>query len=234
MSYVLIPGAGGEAAYWDLLVPLLQERGDEAIAVELPADDPAYGLADYARLVVEAIGDRTTSDLVLVAQSMGAFVAPIVGEQVPVGRIDLVCPMIPAPGESAGEWWSATGEDEAYAEYAKELGRDPNAAFDLHWGFFHDVPTEIAERIMAAGERDQSDTPFEEPWPLDGWPDVPTRVLAGRLDRLFPLPFMRRLARERLGVEPDVIDTGHLPALARPDELAQWIVSTPIPAARGR
>jgi pimeloyl-ACP methyl ester carboxylesterase len=59
-------------------------------------------------------------------------------------------------------------------------------------------------------------------------------VLAGRLDRLFPLPFMRRLARERLGVEPDVIDTGHLPALARPDELAQWIVSTPLPAARGR
>lgn len=234
MTYVLIPGAGGEAAYWDLVVPLLEARGDEAIPVDLPADDPAYGLADYARLVVEAIGDRGGSGLVLVAQSMGAFVAPLVAEQVPVGRIDLVCPMIPAPGESAGQWWSASGESEAYVAYARELGRDPDAPFDLHWGFFHDVPQEIVDRIMAAGERDQSDTPFAEPWPLGAWPDVPTRVLAGRLDRLFPLEFMRRLARERLGVEPDVIDTGHLPALARPDDLTRWIVSAPVPAAPRR
>ena len=66
----------------------------------------------------------------------------------------------------------------------------------------------------------QADRPFGEPWPLDGWPDVPTRVIACRHDRLFPLEFMKRLSRERLGVEPDVIDSGHLPALSRPDELA--------------
>ncbi|HEU4658369.1 MAG TPA: alpha/beta hydrolase, partial [Capillimicrobium sp.] len=195
-----------------------------------PADDPAYGLGDYARLVVEAIGDRTGGPVVLVAQSMGAFVAPLVAQRTPVARIDLVCPMIPAAGESAAEWWAATGQTDAYAAYAEELGRQADAPFDLRWGFFHDVPPEVVERIMAAGERHQSDTPFEEPWPLDAWPDVPTRVLAGRLDRLFPLPFLRRLARERLGIEPDVIDTGHLPALARPQELAAWIVASPTPA----
>jgi hypothetical protein len=32
---------------------------------------------------------------------------------------------------------------------------------------------------------------------------------------------MRRLARERLSIVADVIDTGHLPALSRPDELVQ-------------
>jgi hypothetical protein len=48
-------------------------------------------------------------------------------------------------------------------------------------------------------------------------------VIAGRNDRLFPLEFMRRLSRERLGVEPDEIDTGHLPALAGPDELAELL-----------
>ena len=45
-------------------------------------------------------------------------------------------------------------------------------------------------------------------------------MLAARHDRLFPLDFMRELSFERLGVAPDVIDTGHLPALGRPDELA--------------
>jgi hypothetical protein len=44
-------------------------------------------------------------------------------------------------------------------------------------------------------------------------------VIAGRHDRLFPLTFMRRLSLERLQIEPDVIDSGHLPALSRPDDL---------------
>jgi pimeloyl-ACP methyl ester carboxylesterase len=52
------------------------------------------------------------------------------------------------------------------------------------------------------------------------WPDVPTRVLICRDDRLFPTGFLRRVARERLGITPDEIDGGHTPALSRPHELA--------------
>ena len=56
-----------------------------------------------------------------------------------------------------------------------------------------------------------------EPWPLTVWPDVPTRVLVGRDDRLFPADFQRRVARERLGIEADEIDGGHLLALSEPE-----------------
>jgi hypothetical protein len=45
-------------------------------------------------------------------------------------------------------------------------------------------------------------------------------VLLCRGDRLFPAPFLRRVARERLGITPDEIDGGHTPALSRPVELA--------------
>ena len=65
---------------------------------------------------------------------------------------------------------------------------------------------------------------FAEPWPLDGWPEVPTRVLAPRDDRLFPLDFQRRIARERLGLEVDEMDGGHLPMLSRPGQLAARLV----------
>ena len=61
---------------------------------------------------------------------------------------------------------------------------------------------------------------WDDPWPLPAWPDVPTRVVLCRDDRFFPAPFVRRLARDRLGVTPDEIGGGHLPALARPEELA--------------
>jgi pimeloyl-ACP methyl ester carboxylesterase len=63
-------------------------------------------------------------------------------------------------------------------------------------------------------------TPLDQPWPLPAWPDVPTRVLAGRHDRMFPLDFQRRIARERLGVEVDAIDGGHMLAMSDPHALA--------------
>src|SRR5918911_733547 len=67
--------------------------------------------------------------------------------------------------------------------------------------------------------------PFEDPWPLAGWPDVPTKGLAATHDRFFPVAFPRRLARERLGLVPDELPGGPLVALSRPGELADRLVS---------
>jgi pimeloyl-ACP methyl ester carboxylesterase len=141
-------------------------------------------------------------------------------DRVDVRHLILVAPMIPVPGESPGEWWQSSGQTAAQREQDEREGRDPDAPFDVMTAFFHDVPQEVVDEAFARGEPRQSDTPFEERWPMDAWPDVPTRVIAGRHDRLFPIDFMRRLARERLGVEVDVIGSGHLPALSRPRELA--------------
>src|SRR5215469_14123781 len=110
-TFVLIPGAGGTAWYWHLVEPLLRDSGHEAIAVDLPGDDPAAGLPEYTRLVIDAIGGR--DDVVLVAQSLGAFTAPLVAAKVPVRSLVFVNAMIPAPGETPGAWWDNTGWLEA-------------------------------------------------------------------------------------------------------------------------
>jgi pimeloyl-ACP methyl ester carboxylesterase len=196
----------------------LRARGHEVLTPDLPADDDTAALAEYANTVVQAIGDRAS--VIVVAQSMAAFTAPMVCDRVDVQLLVLVAPMIPAPGESPGAWWSNTGQMAARRRQDEKEGRHPDANFDVRMTFMHDVPPEVVAEPFARGEPRQSDTPFAEPWPLDAWPSVPTRVLAGRYDRLFPLEFMRELALERLGIAPDVIDAGHLPALSRPDELA--------------
>jgi len=218
-NYVLLPGAGGDSWYWHLVAPKLRARGHEVLTPDLPADDDGAGLGEYAETVVTAIGDRV--DVIVVAQSMAAFTAPMLCDRVDVRQLILVAPMIPAPGESPGEWWSKTGQTTARRQLDELEGRDPDAALDLLTTLMHDVPPDIVAEAFARGEPRQSDTPFAEPWPLDEWPYVPTRVLAARHDRLFPLEFMCRLALERLSVVADVIDTGHLPALSRPDELTQ-------------
>jgi pimeloyl-ACP methyl ester carboxylesterase len=215
-TYVLVPGASGSAFYWHRVEPLLRERGHDVVAVDLPAGDDTAGLGTYADTVVEAIGDRT-GPLVLVAQSLGGLTAPLVAARVPAELLVFLNAMIPRPGESGGEWWENTGQAAAAEQMAARDGR--SAEFDLETWFFHDVPPEVTAAVFARGGPPQSGAAFEGPWPLDALPDVPVRFLQGRDDRFFPVEFQRRQARERLGIEIDVMPGGHLVALSQPVEL---------------
>ena len=220
-TFVLLHGASSDAWYWHLVAPELEAAGHAVVAVDLPIDDNRAGLDAYAATVVDAVRGR--DDLVLVAQSMAAFTAPIVATRVPTDMIVLVAPMTPAPGETPGEWWANVGQPGAARELAISEGRDPDAEFDPLEIFLHDVPEDVAA-ASAAHVRDQSDTPFGNRWPLDAWPDVPTRFILGTRDRLFPASLQRRLARERVGVDAEEIDSGHLPALSRPRDLATLLL----------
>jgi pimeloyl-ACP methyl ester carboxylesterase len=216
-TYVLIHGAGGSAWYWHLLDAELRERGHIVVAMDLPCDDDSAGLSDYADVVVDAIGDRT--NLVVVAQSFAGFTAPLVCERVHVDLLVLLTAMIPLPGERPGDWWANTGYEEAKRALAEREGRTSGEDEDLAVTFFHDVPPDLTAEGMKGG-RDQSGTPFEKPWPLEAWPNVPTKFLLCRDDRFFPADFMRRVVRDRLDITPDEMDGGHLVALSRPRELA--------------
>jgi pimeloyl-ACP methyl ester carboxylesterase len=189
--------------------------------VDLPSDDESAGLSEYAATVLEAIGDRT--DLVVVAHSLGGFVAPLVCARVPVDLLVLVAGMIPSPGERGAEWWANTG----HAEARREQGGEDDSEIAV---FLHDVTPELAAEELA-NARDQAATPMLEPWPLDAWPDVPTRFLLCRDDRMFPAEWTRRLVHERLGITADEIDGGHSPFLSRPRELADRLEAYLGPAA---
>lgn len=215
-TYVLIHGAGSDSWYWHLVAPRLKVSGHDVVAPDLPCDDDRAGLAEYTDAVVDAIGDR--KHLILVAQSLAGFTAPLVCERVQVDMLILLAAMVPAPGESPGRWWENTGHEQARRAAEERAGRPVDAEFDPATVFLHDVPPEV----LAGSEahvKDQSGTPFELPWPLDGWPEVPTRFLLCRDDRFFPAEFQRRVVQARLGIVPDEMDGGHLPALARPDDL---------------
>lgn len=221
-TLVLIPGADGRAWYWHRVVPELAARGYEAVAVDLPAGDDV-GLVEYTDAVVDAIGART--GLVVVAQSLAGFTAPLVCTRVPVDLLVLLNAMVPVPGESAGDWWGNTGQDAAWTENAVRTGRGPDPTFDLRTDFFHDVPPDVTEEAFAGPPGGPSGTLFAQPWPLEKWPDVPTRFLQARDDRFFPVGFQRRVVQERLGIPVDELPGGHLVALSRPAELADRLVA---------
>ena len=57
------------------------------------------------------------------------------------------------------------------------------------------------------------------------WPAVPSASVIARDDRSIAVPWSRRAARERLGVEPVELDGGHSPFMSRPAELADVLTA---------
>ena len=231
---VLIPGAGGQGWVWHLVEADLRRRGYDAFAVDLPAADESQGLPGYADAVVSAIRERAIREraireraireraagdapVAIAAYSLGAFTAPLVWQQVPARQVILVNAMIPQPGETPGAWWDNVGWEQARTAAARRNGYSPD--FDLDTYFMHDIPADLRE-LMAGHDAPQSGGPFGDVCAFDGWSGIPGHAIAGRDDRFFPIELQRRVARERLGAEPDIVPGGHLAALSYPAELS--------------
>src|SRR5215218_7643015 len=176
-SFVLVPGAGGNAGLWQLVEPLLLRAGYHSVAVTLPNWSGAT-FSDHADAIVAAAG--APDEVTLVAQSMGAFAAPLSCDRLPVAELVLLNAMIPAPGETAGDWWSNTGQAEAVRSNDQAEGRDPDAGFDAQIHFLQDLSPDVLALLMSSGDEEPADSLFQTPFPLTRWPDVPTTALAGR------------------------------------------------------
>jgi pimeloyl-ACP methyl ester carboxylesterase len=220
-TFVPIHAAGDGAWAWHLVADELRKRGHHVVAVDLPADDESADLWGYADAVVDAIGERT--NLVVVAHSFGGFTGPLVCSRIPVEALVMVTAMIPSPGEAPSDWWTST----RHAEARREMG---GKEMDDIATYYHDVPPELAAEAMRRARNHPSERAYMQPWPLETWPEVRTHALVCRNDRLFPADFMRRLVRERLGITPDEIDSGHCPMLSQPRELARRLEAFSAPA----
>jgi len=208
-TFVLIHGGGGSAWDWHLLAPELAGRGHDVVVPELPIEDASAGFAEFRETVVTAIGDRR--DLVVVGHSYGAFTAPLIADKLPVRMIVLLTPMVPEPGEKPGDWWANTGY-----RGAEGLSEEQQ--------FYNGVPAEIVAAAAAHG-RGQVSAEWDQPWPLDAWPQVPTKVLITRGDRFFEADFQRRVVADRLGITPDEIDGCHAVAFSHPKQLADRLTA---------
>ncbi|GAA2027191.1 alpha/beta fold hydrolase [Catenulispora yoronensis] len=218
-TYVLIHGAASDSWYWHRVIPLLRAAGHDVVTPDLPVSDPACGIPEYTQSAIETIGEHVADGLIVVAQSLGGFTAAMLATRVPTKLLVYLAAMAPKAGETPGEWWEATGYSEAKQENDARLGIGENP--DTLVTFFHDVPEDLAGEALGRPVQ-QSDGPFHSP-PMPELPEVPTRFLLCRDDRMFPADFQRRMAKERLGITADEMIGGHLPALAHPEELVRHL-----------
>ncbi len=224
-TVVLIHAAATDSWYWHPLTAELESRGAEVSAVDLPVDDDAKGLDDYADVVVDALGHAGTTragtpgPLIVVGHSFGGFTAPIVADRLDADLLIMLQAQIPVPGEAPGDWWENTGHAQALEEETAGGMIDPMELM------LHRTPAHLAREALSH-QREQSAAPFMGPWPLPAWPRVPTRVLITADDRFFPRSFMTRVAVDRLGITPEVMPGDHCPMLSNPAELSLRVLGS--------
>jgi pimeloyl-ACP methyl ester carboxylesterase len=226
-TFVLLPGAWHGAWCFDRLITALAERGQRSITVSVPSEDPDAGCERYADAVAATIPEDV-EDPVLVAHSLGGLTAPLVPERRALGGIVMLAAMIPIPGVSLDEQHSGDSpplaSTSAGGRELDELGRsywaNRSRAIEL---LYNDCDSALAEWAATRLEP-QSQLPSTEPSPLSGWPEVPTSYVICAEDRLMDEGWSRAAPRDRLGVEPMTIPSGHCPMISRPDALAGTLI----------
>lgn len=220
-TFALLHGAGDGGWAWALVRDALRERGHEAVAPDLPTDRDDVTWEACADAVALAVG--TDADVVVVGQSAGGFVVPLVAQRLGARLQVYVAGLVPSPGETAEEWFDSVGWLDAVAEAADEDG-GLTGSEDVMVAYYHDVPADLAAEAVAR-ERRVTDALGSVSLPLEELPSIPSRYVVTARDRFLPPAVQRRVAATRLGIsEPDEIDAGHCPHLSRPAELARLLV----------
>lgn len=226
-TFLLIHGACHDGWYWRGVADLLEEKGHRVVAPDLPCEDPEAGIAEYSKVAADAVGPHYEAPLVVVGHSLGALTAAMVASQLDTHRLVFVSGIIGKPGKSLENLVDVdAARDGPFADGDLEfddLSRFRFTESGARRVLYHDCsPAVIAE--ACAHLRFQRSL-WTERLAIDDWPDVSIASIVCRDDRVVNPEWSRRVSRQRLGVDPIEIASGHTPMLSRPNDIAEALLT---------
>jgi pimeloyl-ACP methyl ester carboxylesterase len=213
--FCLVHGSTQDPSGWDLLVPELNALGHDTILVDLPVDQPAASASVYADRIAASVD---SDEAIIVAHSASGLFLPLVPTKRRVARIVFLAAVIPQIGKSLIDQVTSDPDMMNPDWRRKNPVDDDRVAMEF---LFHDCTPEVARWAMTTRRLMMARQAMLEIFPLDRWPSVPCSSIVCTGDRTIQPEWSRRVASERLGVEPIELDAGHCPHVSRPAALAQ-------------
>ena len=230
-TFALIHGSWGSGWHWASVPARLRELGHEAVAPDLPCEDPAATFDDYAQVVLDALRDTPGGDVVVVGFSLGGLAAALVAARRPVRELVYLAAVVPEPGMSLHDQ-IRRGDRMFLPKYLEGITR-PDANGISRWvdfGVYHDIACHDCDEPVARERfdrsRGQATGAYVHPCSLDAQPDVPTRYALCAEDRLMDNGFWEPLVRRQVDPEPAVLPGSHSPMASRPEELVRLLTAT--------
>jgi pimeloyl-ACP methyl ester carboxylesterase len=225
VTFALVPGSWHGVWCWERLLGPLRDRGHGAIAVDLPSEDPEAGLDANAEAIASQLSEA--EDVVVVAHSASGLAASLVAARRPLRAIVYLAAFVPVPGQSMADQFAASPEPVLLLEGEREtdeMGRSQWTDLETTARVLYPDLSAADARWAFAQLRPQAQRPQLEVHPTD-LPEVRVASLVCKQDRVVNPAWSRRVARDRLGVEPVELPTGHFPMITDPRTLAEALAA---------
>jgi pimeloyl-ACP methyl ester carboxylesterase len=219
--FCLVHGSTQNSSCWDLVIPKLEQRGNETVRMNLPTNEPEASATRYADVIAEAIpADR--DDGVVVAHSASGLFLPFVAAKRRIQRLVFLAAVIPQVGRSLLD----QVHDDPQMFNPTWIGKDPtkDQQIALHF-LFHDCSPEVSKWALSTISLMNARQAMLETCPLNVWPAVPSSYILCLDDRTIQPEWSRRAAWERLGVAAIELPGGHCPYISRPGDLAEVLAA---------
>ena len=213
-SVVLVHAAWADASSWNKVIPALQRKGMQVLAVQIPLTS----LSDDAATVRRTL-KRVSGPVVLVSHSYGGAVVTAAGSgNLNVKALVYVAAMAPDEGETVGQLLHRSTQHVS----APALVPDENAFLWMSAKGFadavaHDSSAEDAE-LMAATQKPIAIKCVEEPMSRPAWRDKPSWYLVAERDRTID-PETQRFMAHRAGSHILAMELDHTPLASAPDQV---------------
>jgi pimeloyl-ACP methyl ester carboxylesterase len=222
-NVVLVHGAWADGSSWAGVIPLLEAKGLNVVAVQLPLTSLADDVAATERAIALQEGP-----VLLVGHSYGGVVITEAGNDPKVGGLVFVSAFAPDEGESALSLSTANP-----SPVGSELRPDANGFLKLSpKGIEEDFAQDLTadqKQVLTATQGPTAGAAFGAPVSSPAWKNKPTWFIVSRNDRVIT-PQLEEQEAQRMKAIVIKLPTSHVSMLAAPVRVAAFIEK----AASGR
>jgi pimeloyl-ACP methyl ester carboxylesterase len=218
-AIVLVHGAWANGSSWERVVPLLQARGLDVIAVHNPLSSFEADVA-ATRRVIEA----QKKDVILVGHSYGGAVITEVGTAKNVRGLVYVAAFAPSNGESINAIVGAHGKP----EWSSEIRADASGMLTLSANgmakyFAPDLPARESA-LLAATQAPLFAGAFDGKVTSAAFSQKPSWYVVADNDRIIPTPLQLAFAG-KMKAKTSHVASSHVPMLSQPQAVADAILA---------
>jgi pimeloyl-ACP methyl ester carboxylesterase len=216
-NIVLVHGAFADGSSWSKVIPILEQMGYNAVAVQ----NPLLSLADEVAFTKRIIGLQD-GPVILVGHSWGGAVITEAGDDSKVAGLVYVTAYAPEAGQSANDASGPFG----WTEGQKQIRVDSEKfATVTSEGMLERIAEglPLADRKLFFAVQGQSYGPmFDEKLTVAAWKTKPTWAVISTKDQMLP-PAMELASSKTIGAVTTTISTCHMSILEAPDLVAAVI-----------